>query len=416
MGNTALRVSSLSALGVFASFLCVSRMALAGDVTISVLGLEPAAGAPEAIASAVTEALRQRVTSTTSYRLVPGRDLVDVKLVFSCPDEAPPCMTQAAQSIGSTKIIFGNVQPVGTDAYLVTLKILDAERGVVESWISEQITKAQAAPVSLRAPVQKWFATLTGQSLPGTLKVTGGVVGASVWIDGTQAGLLGADGLTMAGIAAGPHQLAVSKSGYEKWERNVALASGATEKVAVQLKAIEGAGAAPPEAPPAPDVAATLPGATAGSEPEPAPETFNQGSRVGAWALLGVGLVSVGLGVYSSIKVGSINSNLDSYRQFPCTSNPAQMCKADRKTLADPWPPDAANYVQSQRSLGNTYSTLQWVGYGVGGALLVASGVFFYRGYIAKPTNMAARKSRSNLIVLPSVAPGNIGALACLSF
>ena len=188
MRNIAHRVSSLSALGIFAGLFLLSPPASAADVTLSVLGLEPAAGAPEAVASAVTEALRQRVTGSAGYRLVPGKDLVEVKLVFSCPDEAPPCMTQAAQSIGSAKIIFGNVQPVGTDAFIVTLKILDAERGVVESWISEQITKAQAAPVGLRAPVQKWFAALTGQAQPGTLKVTGGVIGASVWLDGTQAG------------------------------------------------------------------------------------------------------------------------------------------------------------------------------------------------------------------------------------
>jgi hypothetical protein len=221
MRNIALRVSSLFALGVFASLLCVSSEAVAGDVTLSVLGIEPAAGAPETIASAVTEALRQRVTSSTNYRLVPGRDLVEVKLIFSCPDEAPLCMTQAAQSIGSTKIIFGNVQPVGTDAYLVTLKLLDAERGMVESWISEQITKSQTAPINLHAPVQKWFATLTGQALPATLKVTGGVIGASVWIDGIQAGLIGNDGLTLSSVATGPHKLTVSKTGYEKWDRSV---------------------------------------------------------------------------------------------------------------------------------------------------------------------------------------------------
>jgi hypothetical protein len=56
------------------------------------------------------------------------------------------------------------------------------------------------------------------------------------------------------------------------------------------------------------------------------------------------------------------------------------------------------------------------VGYGVGGALLITSGVFFYRGYFAQPTTMAARKNRSNLIVLPSVVPGNVGALAYLAF
>jgi hypothetical protein len=303
-------------------------------------------------------------------------------------------MTQAAQSIGSAKLIFGNVQPVGTDAFIVTLKILDAERGVVESWISEQITKTQAAPVGLRAPVQKWFATLTGQAQPGTLKVTGGVVGASVWLDGAQVGLLGVDGLTLAGIAGGQHQITVSKSGYEKWERNVTLASSATEKIPVQLKAIDGAQAVPLAPEPGVEPAASVPSE---NEPAPAPEPFNQGSRIGAWAFLGLGLVGVGLGGYSSYKVSSINSNLDRYRY---------------KTLDQ----NELNYVKNQQNTGDNYTKLQWVGYGVGGAFLVASSVFLYRGYFAKPTAMAARKNRSNLIVLPAIAPGNLGALAYLSF
>jgi hypothetical protein len=323
-------------------------------------------------------------------------------------------MTQAAQSIGATKLIFGNVQPVGTDAYLITLKLLDAERGVVETWISEQLTKAQSAPISLRAPVQKWFATLTGQAQPATLKVVGGVVGAGVWIDGAQAGLLGADGLTLAGIASGPHQVAVSKSGYEKWERSVTLASGATEKVSVELKAIDGAGAAP-VTPPAPEAAAVpLADAPAGGEAD-AVEPYNQGSRVAAWAILGVGLVSVGLGVYSGVKVGIINSNLDSYRRFPCKAG-GNNCTADGNFPLPALDTKDIDYVNSQRSSGDTYSKLQWVGYGIGGALLFTSSVFFYRGYISKPTDVAARKSRNNLIVLPSFAPNSVGARAYLAF
>jgi hypothetical protein len=298
-------------------------------------------------------------------------------------------MTQAAQSIGATKIIFGNVQPVGTDAYLVTLKLLDAERGTVEAWISEQITKSQTAPINLRAPVQKWFATLTGQALPATLKVTGGVIGASVWIDGTQAGLIGNDGLTLSSVATGHHKLTVSKTGYEKWDRSVTLVSGAIEKVAVQLKAIEKAGAVPPEA----QHVATTPPTPSGGEPE----AMNQGSRIAAWALLGVGVVSVGLGAYSSVKVGDINSNLDPYRN---------------KTLNQ----EQQTYINDQKSTGDTYSKLQWVGYGVGGAMLVTSGIFMYYGYFAEPTTVAARKSRNNLIVLPSIAPNSVGALACLRF
>jgi PEGA domain len=409
MRNIAHRVSSLSPLGILAGLLLTSPSALAGDVTLSVLGLEPAAGAPEAVASAVTEALRQRVTSSPGFRLVPGKDLVEVKLVFSCPDEAPPCMTQAAQSIGSAKIIFGTVQPVGTDAFIVTLKLLDADKGVVESWISEQITKSQAAPVGLRAPVQKWFATLTGQSQPGTIKVAGGVIGASVWLDGIQAGLLGSDGLTLAGIAAGPHQVTVSKTGYEKWERTVTLASGASEKIPVQLKAIR------VEA--APDTSeAVKPSAPLDTEPVSAAEPFNQGSRIGAWAFLGLGLVSVGLGAYSSYKVNSINSDLDKYRRYQCPGSTAVTCSADGKTNLGALKQQEMDYVNSQKSSGDNFTKLQWVGYGVGGALLVTSGIFFYRGYIAKPTDLAAGKNRSNLIVLPSLVPGNIGALAYLAF
>ena len=408
MRNIAHRVSSLSALGVFAGLLFPSPAAWAGDVTLSVLGLEPAAGAPEAVASAVTEALRQRVTSSTGYRLVPGKDLVEVKLVFSCPDEAPPCMTQAAQSIGSAKIIFGAVQPIGTDAFIVTLKLLDAERGVVESWISEQITKVQASPMGLRAPVQKWFATLTGQAQPATLKVTGGVIGAAVWLDGAQAGLLGTDGLTLAGIAAGPHQITVSKTGYEKWEQNVTLASGATEKLPVRLKSIQTEAAA--------TATSTAPQPSLPADNEPAAEPFNQGSRIGDWAVLGLGLVAVGLGGYSSYKVTSINSNLDKYRRYQCPGSSATTCSADGKTDLGPLPAGAPEYIKSQQNTGDHYTIVQWVGYGVGGALLITSGVLIYRGYFAKPTTVAARKNRSNLIVLPSVAPGNVGALAYWAF
>jgi hypothetical protein len=415
MGKTPLRASSLAALGIFVGLLFVSQVAIAGDTTISVLGLEAAAGAPEQVASAVTDTLRQRVASTAGYRLIQGRDLVEVKLVFSCPDEAPACMTQAAQSIGSSKIIFGNVQPVGTDAYLVTLKLLDAEHGVVETWISEQLAKAQANPTALHAPVQKWFATLTGQSLPGTIKVTGGVVGATVSIDGIQVGLLGADGLTLAGIAPGPHQLAVTKTGYEKAERAVTLASGATEKVAIQMKSIAAPIPVVPEAAQAEDLTREN-AAPAGNEPTPTPEMPNQGSRVGAWALLGLGMVSVGLGGYFSYKVTDVNSKLDRYRRYPCPVTGNRTCNADGTPNSVTLTQGDINYAQSEQNTGNTYAKLQWVGYGVGGVLLVTSGVLFYRGYFANPAQEASNKRRTNLIVLPSLAPTSVGALAFLRF
>jgi hypothetical protein len=236
MGNLSPRVLSQATILVL---LCLgwTRVTLA-DSTITVLGIEAAAGAPEAVATAITDALRQRAASSQGFQLVQGRDLVEVKLIYSCTDEAPTCMTQAAQAIGATKLVFGNVQPVGTEAYLVTLKLLDTGKGVVESWVSEQIAKDQTNRTLLRSPAQKWFATLTGQALPGTVKITGGVVGGLVTLDSLQSGALGADGLTMAGIAPGPHKLVITKPGYAPFEREFDLASGGYVPIVVRMQPI----------------------------------------------------------------------------------------------------------------------------------------------------------------------------------
>jgi hypothetical protein len=114
--------------------------------------------------------------------------------------------------------------------------------------------------------------------------------------------------------------------------------------------------------------------------------------------------------------VTSINSNLDKYRRYQCPGSSATTCSADGKTDLGPLPAGAPEYIKSQQNTGDHYTIVQWVGYGVGGALLITSGVLIYRGYFAKPTTVAARKNRSNLIVLPSVAPGNVGALAYWAF
>lgn len=412
MGNTPVRASLLSTFGVLLGLLCATRTASAGETTISVLGLEPAAGTPEQVAATITDAIRQRVAGSTGFHLVQGRDLVEVKLVFSCPDEAPACMTQAAQSIGAAKLIFGNLQPVGTDAYLVTLKLLDAERGLVETWTSEQISKSQTSSAALRPPVQKWFAKLVGQSLPGTLKVSGGVIGATVLLDSVKVGLIGTDGLMLAGVAAGPHKLTITKTGYETLERSLTLESGGTEKLVLQMKA------SAPEAAaisPVPEAAAPAPPPLA-IENEAPPAVPEQGTRVGAWALLGVGMVAVGLGGYFSYKVNDINSKLDPYRRYPCGAGGPNNCAADGKTVLPALSQSDINWRTSQKNTGETYAQLQWVGYGVGAAVLATSGYLFYRGYASQSASVASNRRQSQWTLLPTIAPGSIGALAFLGF
>src|SRR4051812_31335670 len=87
-----------------------SVRAQSGDISTAVLGFEALDGAPDNVGAEITDALRQRVAATKGYQLVQGKDLVEVKLVFSCPDEAPACMAQAGKSMGATRLIFGNVK------------------------------------------------------------------------------------------------------------------------------------------------------------------------------------------------------------------------------------------------------------------------------------------------------------------
>ena len=118
-----------------------ARAADAGDAPRPCSGIEPLEGAPDAVAAEITDALRQRVAATKGYQLLQGKDLVEVKLVFACPDAAPACMSQAGKSLGADKLIFGNVKRAGND-YQVTLKLLDVSRAVVESFTAETVPQA----------------------------------------------------------------------------------------------------------------------------------------------------------------------------------------------------------------------------------------------------------------------------------
>src|SRR6516162_10620364 len=164
-----------------------SRAAAAeAGIPTAVLGFEPLEGVPDTLAAEVTDALRQRVAATKDYQLLQGKDLVEVKLVFACPDEAPACLSQAGKSLGASKLIFGNVKLVG-DVYQVTVKMLDVNRAVVEAFTADTIPKKRADASGLRALAPGWMAKLTGKG-GGTIQVRSNLAGAAVSLDGTHVG------------------------------------------------------------------------------------------------------------------------------------------------------------------------------------------------------------------------------------
>jgi len=405
------------------------RVLAADNLTVAVLGLEAGDGAPDSVAVGVTEALRQRVSTLSGYRLVQGRDLVEVKLVFSCPDEAPACMGQAAKSLGASRLIFGSVKNVGADAYSVTVKLLDADKEVVESWTTDQISVAQSSGAALRAPVQKWIAALTGQSLPGTLHVLGGVVGASVAVDGVAAGVMGAGGLTITNVAAGAHEITVTKPGYLPAKKSVTLGSGDAREVAIELVA-----AAPvPSETPAAEPGVAEPSASGPTAPvEPSREGAelsggsSGGSRIGyqvaTWVSLAGALAGIAIGIRYSLLVGDANSRLDPYRRFVCTktstgaTSTTGFCDKDGME-AQQVSPDTAAWMKQTKSLADRYEKYQWIGYGAGGVLLATSAVFFYLSYLqGGPSGATADARGSSFHFVPVFSHDGAGAMAFATF
>jgi hypothetical protein len=377
----------------------------AADVPIAVLGIE-ASEAPDALASSLTDALRQRVGATKGFRLVPGRDLVEVKLVFSCPDEAPSCMAQAGKSLGASKLIFGSVKKSIGDSFLVTLKLLDANRSIVDAFVAEQITKAQATGPAIRGPVQKWFATLTGQGGAGIVKVRSDVIGASVALDGTPSGIMGTEDLVLSGITPGKHEVTITKPGYEQEKREVTVASGETAPVDVKMTRSPGA-AAPVVTTPA----LTRPRA----DSMPTVRDTGRAStvvRTAAFVTAGGAMVAIVLGVKFGLDVQSINSDLDEYRRFNCTNG---MCTDSRGQPKKPLSGPEVTYVKAKKDDGQRLEVYQYVSYGVGGALLLTSGYLFYKGYLEEAGRSRASKGTSFALV-PMVTPTEAGAAAFVRF
>jgi hypothetical protein len=380
-----------------------------GDAPTAVLGMEALEGAPDSVAAEITDALRQRVASTKGFQLVQGKDIVELKLVFACPDEAPACMSQAGKSLGASKLIFGNVKRSGND-FLVSLKMLDVNRGAIETWVAETVPKRKADASSFRSLAPAWVSKLTGKGGGGTLLVRANVSGAAVSLDGTRVGVTGPQAVTIADVAAGQHEVAVEKSGYTTTKQEFTLAAGQSLPLSLALSAVSvEVGSQQHDEP----VVIRAPG----TEPEPPSEGSSSHSlaRAGFWVAAVGTVAAAALAVKYGMDVKKINSDLDQYRRFQSTSglvdlhgNPAQPLDASQKAI-----------VASKTSDGNQAQTLQWVFVALAPPFAVASAYLLYKGYLQSENGTAESghtAANHGLRIFPTASSSAGGIIAEFDF
>jgi hypothetical protein len=362
---------------------------------IAVLGIEALDAQDNAIANDITEALRLRVTSTRlGSPQLQGKDLVELKLIFSCPDDALPCLAQAGKSLGATELLFGNIKRSAGELTL-NLKLLDASRGVLEGSLAETIPKRKPDAAALRALAAQWLAKLNGKASSGapgaTLIIRSNVAGASITLDGVEAGVTNKKGLTLGDIVPGKHEITAEKPGYGRISQQFSV--GASQALPLTLalqpdgttESAEGEREALSRPPPMHD------------EPPASDDALRGWMRTGFWVALGVSAVSLGLATKYGLDVRSINRDLDPYR-YPTRDFSA----AEMQTIRD------------KLDEGNRAETRQWIFVGVGSAFAVASGfLFFYKGYLDKEAGSGTRTGDNHgLRIFPTAntATGGIAA------
>jgi hypothetical protein len=393
--------------------LLLATAALAGeaDTPTAVLGLEALDGVPDTVAADITDALRQRIAATKGYQLVQGKDLVEVKLVFSCPDEAPPCLSQAAKSMGASKLIFGNVKRSGSD-FLITLKLLDANRVSIESWAAETVPKKRAEQAVFRSLAPAWLATLSGKTTGGSLQVRANVNGAAVSLDGTKVGVTGDQPVAIPDVTAGHHEVAVEKTGYTTAKQEFTLASGQSLPLSLTLSSVSSEGSA--ERAPEPLVVER----PAGHELPPDGSSRSL-ARAGFWIAVVGTVAAAGAALKFGNDVRQINSELDPLRRFSCgtSTDPGAQCGVDGKPAGMLTQPQIAQR-NTLTDDGNKRYTLELICLGLIPPFAIAGGYFLYKGYLESGSEKDASRTSLNrgLRIFPTASASAGGIIAEFDF
>ena len=361
-----------AALLAFACSLGAAQAARA-QTTVAVLGLEPQDGA-DALAKELTESLRQRTAAMRGFQLAGQKDLVEIKLVFGCVDEAPACMASAGKTLGAHKLLFGAVRKVG-NAYKVSLKWVDVGTGKLENQLSETVTVDALSRENERSMAARWLSQLSGVKISGALQITANIDGGQVFVDEKLVGTTGGQPVMVPQIAPGPHQVRVEKTGSKPFIGRVKVAPGEITQVAAKLEAEAEAGGGQI--------------GNGGGEHGGGGEVEQPGhtSRILFWTTLATTAASAAAVVAFGLHTKSLEDDKSAYiagkTQYQNQGNVCPLATSMNDTK-----------LMQICSDGQSSATLTNVFIGVGVASLAATGWFYYKGYVDTGSDRQAASTR----------------------
>ncbi len=324
-------------------------------------------------AEALTQALRARVRSAQGWSLTDTtQSLGKLIVVLKCPlkpDAA--CLQRIGDQLKADRFIWGQMTK---KAPQVTVEVHLWSRGKPDVKASETYSENLKDPndESLKKIAAKLFAGVTGSVTSGTVTVRAtGAASGMVLVDGAERARLDA-GVAKVDVPAGKHNVEVRAPGFEPWSQQVDVAAGGEQEITATL---------------------------APSKGEPPPVIVKSNipvKKYAAYGLIGLGAVSLAVGVFEGIKFLGAKSDLNDDRG-KVSGAVTDVC-ADLSTNAAI---DACqNYKKAKdaRMLGLIFGGI--------GAALIAGGVVLL--VTDKPTEGAPQKDQA-VRVIPTLSPTAAG-------
>jgi len=350
--------------------------AASAQTTVAVLGVE-AVDAPLNMANLLSLALQNQVRQTGGFKLVAGKDLEEIKLVFGCVDEKPSCMAKAGRSLSAAKLTWGSLRKVGA-TYNLTIKWLDVPSARIEKFVSENITRPELSQADATQVIERLTRSFL-VSNKGMIKVTANVVGAQVMLGARMVGTTEKDPILLRDVPSGTHLVRITKDGFRPWTQQVMVQGGETTEVDVELMAVEAGGTVEPPPPGGGEVVI----------PPPVKETSSKtGWKIAFWtgavATLGLAIGTI----YAGNEVRTANDDkkeaIDAYRVNNNDPTAFSESVSDVCAEADKVSGDAKD-IKSACDNGSKFETIQFALLGTTIGVAAISAYLYYKAYISKP-------------------------------
>jgi len=128
-----------------------------------------------ALTDALTDALKRR----PGVEVMPGKDYVEMRLLFGCTEEGQlgPCMAQAGKSLVADKLVLATMHgdtaaAKSSGRVEVQLKLLDVSASRVVRQVIELVPPASLAGAALAATAGRWLDQLLGAAIPASAAAT----------------------------------------------------------------------------------------------------------------------------------------------------------------------------------------------------------------------------------------------------